>query len=50
MEEHLQLNATKLHRVAEKILATKLLVDFMLAHTHETNCWPETPAIGVLMG
>ena len=36
MEEHLKSNATKLHRVAEKILATKLLVDFMLAHTHET--------------
>ena len=38
MEEHLKSNATKLHRVAEKILATKLLVDFMLAHTQETNC------------
>ena len=36
MEEHLKSNATKLHRVAEKILATKLLVDFMLAHTHES--------------
>ena len=50
MEEHLKSSATKLHRIAEKILATKLLVDFMLAHTHETNCWPETPAMRVLMG
>ena len=38
MEEHLKSNATKLHGVAEKILATKLLVNFMFAHTHETNC------------
>ena len=50
MEEHLKSNATKLHRVAEKVVATKLLVDFMLAYTHETNCWPETPAMRVLMG
>ena len=37
-------------RVAEKVVATKLLVDFMLAYTHETNCWPETTAMKVLMG